>query len=99
MRLTEQEISKIRGFFRTKPVLKAFLFGSYARGEADEQSDIDLLISLDNSQPIGWDFFGWPEDLTALLAKKVDVVAPNNKPSRFKEEIAPDLQLIYERAA
>ena len=99
MYLTEQEIEAIRAYFRTKPVLKAWLFGSYARGEADAESDVDLLVNVDHSQPIGWDFFVWHEDLTEVLHKKVDVIAPNKKPSRFKNEIEPDLQLIYERAA
>lgn len=99
MHLTEQEIQTIRDFFRTKPVRQAWLFGSYARGEADAESDIDLLVSVDNSISIGWDFFIWHEDLAELLRKKVDVIAPNQRPSRFKQAIEPDLQLIYERAA
>ncbi|MGI4873538.1 MAG: nucleotidyltransferase family protein [Janthinobacterium lividum] len=47
----------IRAYFRTKPVLKAWLFGSYAREEADETSDMDLLANLDHSVSIGWNFF------------------------------------------
>ena len=58
MHLTEQELEKIRSFFRTKPVLKAYLFGSYARGEADAESDVDLLVNLDVEKMLnGWDFF------------------------------------------
>ena len=37
----------ISDYFQNKPVLKAYLFGSYVRGEASEQSDIDILIELD----------------------------------------------------
>ncbi|WP_229725530.1 nucleotidyltransferase family protein [Hymenobacter baengnokdamensis] len=99
MYLTEQELNIIRAYFRTKPVLKAWLFGSYARGEADETSDVDLLVNVDNSISIGWDFFIWHEDLAELLRKKVDVIAPSKRSSRFKQEIEPDLQLVYERAA
>ncbi len=99
MYLTEQELETIRAYFRTKPVLKAWLFGSYARGEADAESDVDLLVNIDDAYSVGWDFFIWHEDLAEALHKKVDVVAPGQKPSRFKQEIAPDLQLIYERAA
>ena len=99
MHLTEQELDTIRAFFRTKPVLRAWLFGSYARGEADETSDVDLLVNLDHSQSIGWGYETWPEDLANLLHKKVDVIAPSSRPSRFKEEIAPDLILLYEKAA
>ena len=99
MYLTEQELETIRAYFRTKPVRQAWLFGSYARGEADAESDVDLLVNIDHSVPIGWDFFVWHEDLAEILRKKVDVIAPSKRPTRFKEEIAPDLRLIYERAA
>ena len=99
MTLTEQELETIRAYFRTKPVLKAWLFGSYARGEADAQSDVDLLVNLDHSVSNGWGYGGWQLELTKLLHKKVDVVAPGTRFSRFKQEIAPDLQLVYEKAA
>ena len=45
MKLTPQEIEKIRFFFSDKPVKKVYLFGSFARGEADENSDVDLAYS------------------------------------------------------
>ena len=99
MHLTEQELETIRAYFRTKPVLKAWLFGSYARGEADATSDVDLLVSVDSSQAVGWDFFVWHEDLAEALRKKVDVIAPKKTFTRFQKEIEPDLNLIYERAA
>ena len=33
--------------FKTQPVLKAWIFGSYARGEETENSDVDILVSFD----------------------------------------------------
>ena len=99
MHLTAHELAQIQAFFRTKPVRRAWLFGSYARGEADAESDVDLLVDIDSAVSVGWDFFVWHEDLEEMLRKKVDVVTPRTRPSRFKDEIAPDLQLIYERAA
>ena len=38
---------KICDYFATQPVLKAWVFGSYARGEEREDSDIDLLVQFD----------------------------------------------------
>lgn len=43
----------IADYFKTQPVLKAYLFGSYSRGEEREDSDVDLLIVLDPEQPYG----------------------------------------------
>ena len=100
MYLTEQELETIRAYFRTKPpVRKAWLFGSYARGEADAKSDVDLLVDLnmDGFQGSVLEFFGWRDDLADLLEKKVDVIAPSKRPSKFKSRIAADLTLVYEQ--
>ncbi|UYZ57681.1 nucleotidyltransferase family protein [Hymenobacter latericus] len=100
MHLTEQEIQKIREFFRTQPVRKAYLFGSYARGEADEKSDVDLLVEIDYDRLVSaLDVFLWHEYLAEILGKKVDVVTGAKPGSRFRNNIASDLHPIYEQAA
>lgn len=45
-------IPVIRQYFQEKPVKRVFLFGSYSRGEEDEKSDIDLLVTYDDSNNI-----------------------------------------------
>ena len=50
MHLSAQKLKTIRTYFQDKPVLKAYLFGSYARGEADRKSDVDILVELDYSR-------------------------------------------------
>ncbi|PJB14893.1 MAG: nucleotidyltransferase, partial [Flavobacteriales bacterium CG_4_9_14_3_um_filter_32_8] len=40
MKLDAKRIETIKRYFETRPVLKAYLFGSFARNEADDQSDI-----------------------------------------------------------
>ena len=44
MTLTKKDINTIKDYFKDKPVLKAFLFGSYVRQEASDTSDIDILV-------------------------------------------------------
>ena len=74
--LTTEEIKQtVTDYFKDKPVKKVYLFGSYARGEADEESDVDLLVDLDYEKGLGWQFFGWNEELKELLNRKVDVVS------------------------
>jgi predicted nucleotidyltransferase len=53
MTLDNTKIESIKSYFKTRPVLKAYLFGSYVRGVADNKSDIDILVDLDYSQKIG----------------------------------------------
>lgn len=97
MRLSKQKLKAIAAYFQDKPVLKAHLFGSYARGEADRQSDIDILLELDYNQHIGLAFFGWHIELEELLKKKVDLVSANGLSPYVKPYIEKDKILIYER--
>lgn len=39
-------INKVREFFKTKPIEKAWLFGSFSRGEEGPDSDVDILVTL-----------------------------------------------------
>lgn len=97
MKLTEQELEQIREYFKKQPVIKAYLFGSYARGEADAESDIDLLVDLDYSVHIGLKFFGMYADLEKILHRKVDVVSSDGVSKYIKPFIEKDKKLIYAR--
>lgn len=54
------------------------LFGSVARGEETEQSDIDFLIDYDLDKISSWFPSGLVEDLETLLNRRVDVVTINS---------------------
>ena len=57
--MTTEEMTKtIAEYFKTQPVLRAWLFGSFSRGEERPDSDVDILVALDRSKPIGLKFFG-----------------------------------------
>ena len=89
----------IADYFKTQPVLKAWLFGSFARGEETPLSDVDLLVVLDHSQPIGLKFFGMWNDLERLLDRPVDFVEEGALADFAVESVERDKILIYERAA
>ena len=92
-------IKLIADYFKTQPVLKAYLFGSFSRGEETESSDIDILIVLDDSQHVGLKFFGMYEDLKDLLGRKVDLVTERSLAPFARKSVDRDKILIYERAA
>ena len=96
---TEAMTKKIAEYFKTQPVLKAWLFGSYSRGEERPDSDVDILVALDYSQPVGLRFFGMYEDLKALLGRNVDLVSDRTLASFARESADHDKKLIYERTA
>jgi len=95
MNLDSSQIESIKSYFRTRPVLKAYLFGSYVRGEADNQSDIDILVDLDYSQKIGLQFIQMKLDLEQILNNKVDLVSSNGLSKYIKPLIDDEKQLIY----
>jgi uncharacterized protein len=99
MSIEENTKEIIKNYFKSSPVLKAWLFGSYSRGDADLQSDIDLLVELDYSQRIGLGFVQMKFDLENLLNKKVDLVSSNGLSKYMKPTIENEKQLIYEKQA
>ena len=97
MKLSSQHIETIRHFFSGLPVKKAYVFGSYSRSDADENSDIDILVELDHTTPIGLQFFTYNDRLQHLLKKKVDIVSADGVSKYIKPLIDKDKVLIYER--
>ncbi|OIN57053.1 nucleotidyltransferase [Arsenicibacter rosenii] len=97
MTLTQNQIQSIKRYFQDKPVLKAYLFGSFARGDADEQSDVDILVELDYSAHIGLGFVGMKLDLEDQLHRPVDLVSSEGVSDRILPYIQADKTLIYER--
>jgi predicted nucleotidyltransferase len=95
MKLDTNKIESIKRYFETRPVLKAYLFGSYARDEADNQSDIDILVDLDYSQKIGLQFIQMKIDLENILNTKVDLVSSNGLSQYIKPLVDNEKQLIY----
>ena len=97
MKLDANKINTIKKYFETRPVLRAYLFGSYARNEADSLSDIDILVDLDYSQRIGLQFIQMKIDLEKLLNSKVDLVSSNGLSQYIKPIVENEKQLIYAR--
>jgi len=65
--------SKIRKVLKKYNVVRAGIFGSYARGEQKKNSDVDILIDLDRNLSL-LAFIGIKNKLEEELGKKVDLV-------------------------
>jgi predicted nucleotidyltransferase len=62
-------------------VSKLGIFGSYARGDQDEQSDLDVIVEF--AQPVGFEFIHLADRLEELVGMKVDLLTPDSiKPNR-----------------
>jgi uncharacterized protein len=97
MKLSKKHIQQIKAYLADKPVNRAYLFGSYARGEAKKGSDVDILVELDYTQQIGLVFVQMKFDLEELLHKEVDLVSANGVSKYLKPIIDREKELIYAR--
>ena len=97
MNLSTNDMLALQRFFSARPVKKAYLFGSYARNEANKNSDLDILVELDHSRPIGMKFFGYQVELEDLLKLKIDLVSAEGLSKYAKAFVDKDKILIYER--
>ena len=93
-------IQKIVTYFKTQPVLKVWLFGSYARGEETPDSDIDLLVQFDHSSPIGlFAYARMHRELEEHLGCKVDLVEEGTLRPAAAATAQKEKMMIYERVA
>jgi len=95
--MSKEFSDKIVNYFKNKPVKKAFLFGSVSRNENDDLSDVDILVELDYSQPIGLGFVRMKLELEDLLKRKVDLLTSNSVSKYIKPFIDSEIILIYEK--
>lgn len=67
-------------------------FGSYATGEFNEDSDLDLLVEF--SKPIGWEFFRLESFLESSFSLKIDLVTKDALKERIKTGILNQIKYI-----
>jgi len=90
--------SKLTPIFEEKGVIRAVIFGSYAKGEATEDSDIDLVVEVEDWVG-GLDFFGIAGDVVDTLGKKVDFFGMDDviPGGRADDEIKATGVMIYQK--
>ena len=72
----DEIMDKINPILYKYKIEKAYIFGSYARGEATSESDVDLYIPLLPSK-MGIRYFGMYEDIQNAIEKRIDVITDN----------------------
>ena len=95
---TQVMTQMIAEYFKTQPVLKAWLFGSYSRGEETPNSDVDILVQFDRDQPVGlFKISKMHLTLERLFGKEVDLVDEETMFPWVEESANRDKKLIYAR--
>ncbi|MBO5627202.1 MAG: nucleotidyltransferase domain-containing protein [Prevotella sp.] len=88
----------IADYFKTQPVLKAWLFGSFARGEETPESDIDILVEYDKDARISLlTISHMMGELEKSTGRRVDLIEEGCLLPFATESANRDKQLIYER--
>lgn len=87
-------------YLKDKPVRKAYLFGSVARGEHTEESDVDILIEFNYEKGVTYFlYYDMQKDLSALLKTKVDLISDSGLSPHIRPIIDKEKILMYEAIA
>ena len=77
--------------------MKAWLFGSFARGEETTLSDVDILVQFEEGGVSLLKHAAMVCELEKMLDRQVDIVPEKMLRPRVRESIYQDRKLIYER--
>lgn len=90
---------RVAAFCRQRGIRRLRLFGSVLRGDFDPaKSDVDVLAEVRPGTRTGFRFFGYGEELGALLGRRVDLNTPAMLSPFFRDEVLRDAVTIYEQA-
>jgi len=87
----------IANYFKTQPIQRAWLFGSYARGDESPLSDVDILVQFDEGGVSLLKHAAMICELEKILDRPVDIVPEKMLRPRVRESVDQDKKLIYER--
>jgi hypothetical protein len=91
--IVEKKINDLKSVLKDKYfVNKIGYFGSYARGTANESSDLDILVEF--SKPLGWEFFDLQDLLEDSLEVKIDLVSSKALKAQLKEIILKEVKYV-----
>ena len=90
--------TKIIPILENQDVSKAAVFGSYAIGEARQNSDVDLLIEFRTRKSL-FDIVGLKLELEKVLKKEVDLLTYKSIHPLLKNIILNEQKIIYEKGS
>jgi hypothetical protein len=90
------EYEALAALCRKYQVRELAFFGSAARGEQHEGSDIDLLVEFEPEAKVGFlHFLGLAEELEALLRRKVDLVPKAGLKAVIRDRVLAEARTLY----
>ena len=76
-------------------VARLSVFGSFARGEARAESDVDLLYSLAPGTRLGFDLFDLEDELAGVFGRRVDLVSERSLHRLIRDRVLREARPLY----
>jgi hypothetical protein len=93
-------VNTISEYFAGQPIEKAWIFGSYARSEENQESDIDILVNfLPGSKITLFQYVHMLNELQSLTGKRIDLVEEGQLKPFAVKKAGSEKVLIYQRNA
>jgi len=91
--LIEDNLHAINALCKDNDIAKLYLFGSYANGKATVNSDIDMMVEINSTEPLEYadNYFNLKFGLENLLNKEIDLI-------EFKSVVNPYLKMEFEKS-
>lgn len=96
--MSDSIYNKLRTYLSTQPINKAWVFGSFSRGEETAESDLDLLVQFTPGAIVGlFKYSRMIRELSELVNCPVDLVEEGSLLPFAIDSVERDKILIYER--
>jgi len=94
-------IEQLQAYLSTQPIVKAWVFGSFSRGEEREDSDVDIMVQYDRENaPVGlFTIIRIQQEIQDILGRDIDLVEEGTLMPFAVDSADKDKVLIYERAS
>jgi len=99
MEALEELAEKIIPVLLPYGIKRIAIFGSFARGEASQESDVDILVEFFEPRRIPVGLLSWvrlERELSQRVGRKVDLVSFSGLRPRLRKEIEREMVVIYE---
>ena len=95
--VTDQLLELVRDYCRQHHIQRLALFGSVPRGEASDDSDLDILVEFEPGHVPGLAFIRMQDELSDLFGgRRVDLVTPRFLNHRIRERVREEAVVLYE---
>lgn len=89
------DMARLDALCRRYGVARLEVFGSMARGDGDEDSDLDLLYELAPGARLGWEIEQFEAELGELFGRRVDLVSKRSLHRRLRSAVLADARELY----